>query len=528
MKKYKITSFIFVFLFINYCYGQPAGLTTAGTPVYTTTNALTINSVYVGKGNTNGTGCTALGAAAMNGGSTPAASNGNNNTALGYATLYTLSGTGAGGNTAPNNTAVGEGCLYTLNSNSLGGNTGSGVNCMVSLTDGNSNVAMGISAMYNSTSTSSNCAIGASALRYGQADENTAVGFNAMQGTTNITGANNAAFGSNSLLVVSSGANNAGMGYRSLYAATSGGFNSALGSNALSGVTTGSHNVGIGDAAAVPSNTADDQLSIQNVIYGVSMNSSNACIGINQSSGFGYTSGASLTYGIPSTPSNFKLSVNGWTASTAFVALSDERLKKDIRKIESPIEKISRISGYTYNWNKEFKTTRQLDDNRQAGFLAQEILKVLPEAVVKAADGVYGLNYNAIMPLLAEGIKVQQSQIEQLQLKVADQDAAMTELRNRINQLTPGNAIVQKDNFNVTPNPVTGSSIISYAIDANLSNAMFIVYDLQGKMLKKYTVTHTGEGQLQINKKEFGNGMYILSLISNNNEIQSKHFLIVD
>lgn len=136
-------------------------------------------------------------------------------------------------------------------------------------------------------------------------------------------------------------------------------------------------------------------------------------------SNFAYASGASVSYGNPTPPSFFKLYVEGWTASTAYIALSDQRYKKDLSKIDNPLLKIAKINGYTYNWNKQTQRNKNLDDNRQAGFLAQEIEKVLPEAVVKTADGTYGLNYNAIMPLLTEGIKAQQAQIEVMKAQIS-------------------------------------------------------------------------------------------------------------
>lgn len=89
---------------------------------------------------------------------------------------------------------------------------------------------------------------------------------------------------------------------------------------------------------------------------------------------------------------------------------SDKRLKTDIRPIENPLEKLKDISGYTY---------RMLDAKDQtAGLLAQEVQEVLPCAVSEDKNGFLSLNYNAVIPLLLEAIKVQQVQITRLELRV--------------------------------------------------------------------------------------------------------------
>ena len=297
-------------------------------------------------------------------------------------------------------------------------------------------------------------------------------------------------------------------------------------------------NAGIISEATLPSTGISSTCSTANYIPKVNSSGSPnlACsqifdngvsVGIAQTTGFGFTTGVATTITPNPPPTNFKLSVNGWVSGTGFTSLSDQRLKKEIKLIENPLEKIAKISGYTYFWNKDFKTERKLDDNKQAGFLAQEILKVLPEAVIKSEDGLYGLNYNAIMPLLVEGIKVQKTQIEKQEIKISDLEAKLADLTNKVNQLVPGNTLVKENLFEINPNPFTQKSVVSYTIANTTGKSMFIVFDLQGKMLKKYDVANQS-GQVQINKSDLGKGMFVLSLITNGIEVQSKRFLIAE
>jgi hypothetical protein len=98
----------------------------------------------------------------------------------------------------------------------------------------------------------------------------------------------------------------------------------------------------------------------------------------------------------------------------AFVS-SDKRLKTNIKSIDKPIDKISKIGGYTYEWNdKSDKETGKKD----IGVIAQEIEKVLPELVQTRENGYKAVKYDKIVALLVEGIKEQDKKITDLQSQI--------------------------------------------------------------------------------------------------------------
>jgi hypothetical protein len=112
-----------------------------------------------------------------------------------------------------------------------------------------------------------------------------------------------------------------------------------------------------------------------------------------------------------STDNGERLYVSGSIRATGSItANSDVRLKKNIERIENALQKVSEISGYTYN--------TIYDEDRHAGVIAQEIDKVLPEIVNKGNDGLMGVEYGNISALLIEAIKEQKVLIESLQAKV--------------------------------------------------------------------------------------------------------------
>ena len=162
--------------------------------------------------------------------------NGDNNTAIGYNSLYS--------NTSSDLTAVGSG---SLQSNTTGtSNTALGSFSLQSNISGVNNTAVGHSSLRSNINNNFCTALGFSALYSNNADNNTAVGCNAM-GFNTIIGTANASYGGNSLYKLSSGNNNTGIGQDALVNLLTGSNNIGLGRSAGSGYTGGeSNNICVG------------------------------------------------------------------------------------------------------------------------------------------------------------------------------------------------------------------------------------------------------------------------------------------
>ena len=94
--------------------------------------------------------------------------------------------------------------------------------------------------------------------------------------------------------------------------------------------------------------------------------------------------------------------------------VSDERLKTDIERIEGALDKVCALSGYTFTYKHDGKSS--------AGVVAQEVEKVLPSAVIQkelAFQGEEGeqykiVQYDQLHGLLIEAIKELKAEIEDL------------------------------------------------------------------------------------------------------------------
>ena len=93
-------------------------------------------------------------------------------------------------------------------------------------------------------------------------------------------------------------------------------------------------------------------------------------------------------------------------------AASDIRLKENLSKIDNSLEKLLKISGYQYHWNKiaqEMYPERTMQD---VGVIAQEVKEIVPSAVVEREDGYLAVKYDKLIPLLIEAVKALKAEIE--------------------------------------------------------------------------------------------------------------------
>ena len=105
---------------------------------------------------------------------------------------------------------------------------------------------------------------------------------------------------------------------------------------------------------------------------------------------------------------------------------SDKRLKNNIRVIDNPLEKLSKINGVYFNWNDVAKKLANKNDNEEVGFLAQEVQSVLPHIIKpapfdndgynnsKSGENYLTIQYEKIVPLLVEAIKELKREVDEL------------------------------------------------------------------------------------------------------------------
>ena len=97
----------------------------------------------------------------------------------------------------------------------------------------------------------------------------------------------------------------------------------------------------------------------------------------------------------------------GTLSATNFNTLSDATLKENIVIMTNPLDIINQVNGVEFNWKD--------NGNKSAGFIAQELEKVLPHLVGTGPDGTKTVNYLGIIAYLVETVKELGKQIKHLE-----------------------------------------------------------------------------------------------------------------
>jgi len=102
-------------------------------------------------------------------------------------------------------------------------------------------------------------------------------------------------------------------------------------------------------------------------------------------------------------------------SSGVFSTTSDAKVKSNIRNSIHGLDTVRQLQPRTY----KYKNREDEVDNH--GFVAQEIEKVIPELVVNQNDGLKGIMYTSLIPILTKSIQ--------------EMDAVTEELKSRIEQV---------------------------------------------------------------------------------------------
>jgi hypothetical protein len=118
---------------------------------------------------------------------------------------------------------------------------------------------------------------------------------------------------------------------------------------------------------------------------------------------------SSARVGINLNNPQYALHVSGAIFATDNVtAFSDRRVKENIIPIENALNIVQQLEGVYY-----IRTDTD-NEKQQVGFIAQDVLEILPEVVEGSEEHGYGVSYGNITALLVQAIKELSAEIEQL------------------------------------------------------------------------------------------------------------------
>jgi hypothetical protein len=212
---------------------------------------------------------------------------------------------------------------------------------------------------------------------------------------------------------------------------------------------------------------------------------------------------------------------------------SDSKLKENISKETSVLERISLLNPVTYNYKKTEGLNLSL--GTQHGFISQELAEVFPELTKDITKPVFdedgkivselsfkAINYVGMISLLTEAIKelnVELTEVRQDLDNYKATDVVRTQLFQNPNSIN-GYSIEQN-----VPNPFSDKTSIRFQLAPGVETATLSIFNLNGAFVKDYTL-EGNSGEAEILASEIGKGMFIYSLNQKGQEIISKRMII--
>ncbi len=293
------------------------------------------------------------------------------NTAVGFSAF-------ASNTTGQHNTVMGTQALLSNTTGSF--NTAIGYLSMFINTTGQLNVAVGDTSMSNNVTGSQNVAVGVSTFASG--DNNVIIGYNAGN-----DGSQNIGIGASSLFNIESDQNVA-IGYGTMAGSSStNGNNVALGYQALFNVQ-GGFNIGIGSSAGNGSTLATSDNNIYIANNGVD-ESGAIRIGTNGTHTACFIQGINgVTTGLAAVP--VLVDGNGQLGTVS----SSIRFKHDINEMASDSEIIYQLNPVTFVFNNDSSGAKQY------GLIAEEVDQVFPAIVVRDPNGEPATVQYQVLPVL--------------------------------------------------------------------------------------------------------------------------------
>lgn len=204
----------------------------------------------------------------------------------------------------------------------------------------------------------------------------------------------------------------------------------------------------------------------------------------------------------------------------SWLVLSDKSLKTDIKTIGNALDKITRLNGVTYSYDQKANPNMELPEGTVYGFIAQEVKAVIPEVTsTSKEDGLVGVKYTEIIPLLTEGIKEQQAVIEDQQAQIIEQEEKIASLEDRLaaierNLSTSQNATTTFSNVKLNqnrPNPFSNATTIEYEIPTDAANASLDIFTMSGQLVNSFNI-EGGAGVVELNANVLKNGTYVYAI----------------
>lgn len=243
-------------------------------------------------------------------------------------------------------------------------------------------------------------------------------------------------------------------------------------------------------------------------------------------------------FGIGRIPA-YKLDVDGNIRTNTIIFSSDERIRSNIKPISDKTDDLLKLQSVSFDLDaskiKLFDTTPQtqtMNDNiiineieqnnhrLHYGFIAKDVQKIFPELVYEDNNGILGIDYISIIPILIDVLKQQNKTIEDLKKEI--EILKLTQESFFSSTIDNSKCGILHQNY---PNPFNKSTSINLTLSDNINYAELIIYDLLGNQIKSYSIDKRNDVKMMLDGSDLKSGVYLYSLFADGKLIGTKSMI---
>ncbi len=215
---------------------------------------------------------------------------------------------------------------------------------------------------------------------------------------------------------------------------------------------------------------------------------------------------------------------DGGYAGKYYLQFSDSVLKNNVTTITDALEKVKLLRGVYFTYKPDScddcdtNAVIQNDETTHMGLIAQEVERIVPEVVRDQYTGYKAVSYANLVGLLIEAIKELNNKI--------DDCCNAAGVTSGINNVSVQKKQTENLLFQNNPNPFNSSTEIKFYVTEKSQNASILIFDMNGKEVKKFKIIQKGNNSITISTNELPTGMYFYTLFIDGKDIDTKKMIL--
>ena len=264
-----------------------------------------------------------------------------------------------------------------------------------------------------------------------------------------------------------------------------------------------------------------------------------------------------------------RLTINDGLRVERLCVSADDNHKQSVKKITKALPRLMQLKGVTYTYHplplagkagkggsdtlgdptpKELaamqeasylRSLREKGDVRY-GLMTAELAKLFPEVVEYDTLGNQYINYMELIPVVVTAISELCEAMERsgIYLKM-DEGGRLMGMQQPDSVGAPSGLkglgagagsrptlAMQAELYQNSPNPFSSTTVIEYYVPDEATSAELFVFNLNGELLQTYPVEPLGHGAVTINGSTLSAGMYVYTLVVDNQIADTKRMIL--